>query len=266
MTENTLYPRVIGQLVRDGTLSKRDTVLVIAGGVLDREVLLAHEFHDVTISNVDDKIGGEALAPFAWDYQDAESLSYADELFDIVLVHAGLHHCRSPHRALLEMYRVARKAIIVFEARDSLAMKLAKHFGFTPDYEVEAVSAQNFQTGGVGNGPIPNFVYRWTENEVTKTIKSFEPRYVPKIRYFYGLLLPHVRFRHTSRPVLRLLLRIMAPAAELFAKMFPKQGNEFAFMIFKGGKLQPWLVENEGEIVTSKAAVSAMGRAIRSVP
>src|SRR5882672_5446099 len=140
MTEITLYPRLVRQLLRDECLSTRDTVLVVCGGALDREVLIAHGFTDVTISNLDDKVYG-ALAPFAWSHEDAEKLSYADNAFDIALAHAGLRHCHSPHRALLEMHRVARKLVVVFEARDSLAMRIAKRLGFTPNYEIEAVSS-----------------------------------------------------------------------------------------------------------------------------
>jgi ubiquinone/menaquinone biosynthesis C-methylase UbiE len=44
--------------------------------------------------------------------QDAENLSYDDRAFDLVVVHAGLHPCYSPHRALLEMYRVARRCVV----------------------------------------------------------------------------------------------------------------------------------------------------------
>ncbi len=60
------------------------------------------------------------------------------------MVHAGLHHCGSPHRALLEMYRVARKAAVVFEARDSLMMRSAVALGFTNDFELEAVSSEGY--------------------------------------------------------------------------------------------------------------------------
>lgn len=263
MSETALYSRVLGRLLRDGNLSKQDAVLVVCGGSPDRDVMTAHGLTNVTISNLDTRMEDASVAPFAWSRQDAENLNYPNEAFDMVFVHAGLHHCHSPHRALLEMYRVARKAIVVFEARDSMAMKIARALGFTTDYEIEAVATHNFKFGGVSNGSIPNFVYRWTEGEVAKAIKSFEPRYVPKIKFFYGLLLPHDRFRDTSQPVFRLLLQVIAPLAALVAWMFPKQGNKFAFVVFKGGELHPWLTDNGGVIDISKEAVAAAGRAIK---
>jgi len=266
MTANAFYSRVLTELLRDGSISSSDSILVVCGSVPDRDVLLEHEFKNVTISNLDDRVAEKALAPFAWSHQDAENLTYADGSFDFVLVHAGLHHCYSPHRALLEMYRVARKGVVVYEARDSATMRLAKRLGFATDYEIEAVSSWEVAGGGVANGAIPNFVYRWTENEVMKTIKSCEPRYVPGVRFFYGLLLPHYRFDRTSRPVHKIILRTLSLGAKLYARVFPKQGNEFAFVIKKGGKLQPWLCEDGGVIAVSVAAVTAMGRSNKAQP
>jgi hypothetical protein len=121
-------------------------------------------------------------------------------------VHAGLHHCASPNRALLEMYRAAKKAAIVFEARDSLLMRLATWLRFNNDFELQAVTRQGLESGGFRNGPIPNFVYRWTEREVTKVVRAADPAHVESIRFFYGL-----------------------------------RGNEFGFVIFKTGQLRDWM-------------------------
>jgi ubiquinone/menaquinone biosynthesis C-methylase UbiE len=252
--------RVINHLLKDKTLSTSDTVLSVCGGATEHCLFLAAGFTNVTISNLDEQ-DADRLDPYRWSHQDAENLTYPDNSFDVVFVHAGLHHCYSPHRALLEMYRVARRVVIVSEARDSVAMRAANRFGFAADYEIEAVSANQFLTGGAGNGPIPNFVYRWTESEVFKTVRSFEPRYRPRVRFFYGLRLPYERFRSISRPALRMLLNIFGPVAELFAKVFPKQGNEFAFVILKQGKLHPWLLQDgDGKITLSQETVGAMGR------
>ena len=103
--------------------------------------------------------------------------------FDAVIVDAGLHHCHSPHRALLEMYRVARKCAVAFEARDSLLMRAAIRAGLTEEFERSAISADRMR-GGVADTGIPNFVYRWTEREVKKTIASYEPARIPQISFF----------------------------------------------------------------------------------
>lgn len=257
--------RLLKQLLKDGSVTAEQTVLVVCGGTFERELFLGLGFVNVTISNLDTQYRA-SLSPFEWSRQDAENLDYPDNSFDIVFVHAGLHHCHSPHGGLLEMYRVARLTIIVIESRDSMAMRIAKRFGFTEEYEIEAVSSQNFVSGGVGNGPIPNFIYRWTEHEILKTVKSFEPRYVPRARFFYGLYLPYQRFRSTQRSVTRFFLVVFGPIVELLAKVVPKQGNQFAFALSKGGQLQPWLrQDSNGEIGVSKEAVEAMGRVYKRV-
>ena len=77
--------------------------------------------------------------------------------FDWAIVHAGLHHCASPHRGLLEMCRVARKGVVVMEARDSMLIRLAARVGLVPNYELETVAIANFAIGGLRNSAIPNY-------------------------------------------------------------------------------------------------------------
>jgi ubiquinone/menaquinone biosynthesis C-methylase UbiE len=92
-------------------IPKNKSVLVVCGGELDRNIVVDEGFTAVTISNLDERIRGNEFAPYAWSFQDAEALSFPDDAFDYCMVHAGLHHCASPHRALLEMYRVARRGV-----------------------------------------------------------------------------------------------------------------------------------------------------------
>jgi SAM-dependent methyltransferase len=226
------YVEVLSRLKAEGTLASADSVLVVCGGPLDARALAEAGFGNVTLTNLDP---GAANG-----FQDAENLSFPDGAFDLVVVHAGLHHCHSPHRALLEMYRVARKCALAFEARDSFLMRLAVRLGFTVDHELEAVS-QDFVSGGVANSAVPNFVYRWTEREVEKTVWSYDPAAVPKLRFFYGLRLPLQRLENTGSTLRRLVARALAPLAGVFAKLAPRQGNQFAFAIIKTGVLRPWM-------------------------
>jgi hypothetical protein len=85
---------------------------------LDRDILFAAQFSDVTISNLDTQHQGN-LTPYQWSLQDAENLSFADDAFDFAIVH------------------------------------MAKTLGYTVDYELEAVTANKFIAGGAGNGPHP---------------------------------------------------------------------------------------------------------------
>jgi ubiquinone/menaquinone biosynthesis C-methylase UbiE len=61
---------------------------------LDRDILFAAQFSDVTISNLDTQHQGN-LKPYQWSLQDAENLSFADDAFDFAIAHMGLHQCFS---------------------------------------------------------------------------------------------------------------------------------------------------------------------------
>jgi SAM-dependent methyltransferase len=254
-----IYDETLRQLIGAGTISTSDKVLVVCGGSYDADVLRGLGFESVTLSNLDGAYA-DHNADYVWERQDAENLSYGDGEFDVAMVHAGLHHCASPHRALLEMYRVARKAVVVFEARDSLLVRTAVALGFASDFELEAVSGEGFESGGLNNGPIPNLAFRWTEREVVKTIRAADPAHVEQIEFFYGLRLPTLRFEHVNAPAKRIAVKLMAPAVKAFAKLFPKQGNQFGFAITKTGRLRDWLVEKDGKVRLSAEKAEQRGQ------
>jgi SAM-dependent methyltransferase len=254
------YYNVLRDALATGRITTKDSALAICAGTHDRNSYFRHGFEDVTISNVNDYMGDE-IAPYKWQHIDAENIPLPDKSVDIVSVHGGLHHCYSPHRAMLEMYRVARKAVIVMEARDSLVMRMGVAAKFTDDYEIEAVTGSN-HFGGAGGGPIPNFIYRWTEAEVHKAIATFEPRYPPDIDFFYGLLLPTQRMDSSQRPLMRMALRLAAPIAWVIQKVMPSQGNRFGWVVWKTEqKLHPWLKNDaNGETKVDFDYVRQQGR------
>lgn len=206
-------------------------------------MLLKCGYLNVTISNLDERVRGDEFAPFVWSFQDAECLSFLDESFDFVIVHAGLHHCASPHRGLLEMYRVARKGILVFEARDSLLMRIGISLKRVPGYELHAVRDNDFRWGGVRNSCVPNFVYRWKEREVEKAIASYSPQAPHRVEFFYGINVPDERVPFHSVNALRWVSTLIKMLIILAGTALPKQGNQFAFYIPKPTErsLFPWL-------------------------
>jgi SAM-dependent methyltransferase len=229
------YTETIDHLLSSGKMSKTDRLLVVCAGGRDAKALLSSGCTNVTISNLAERWD---MAGVSWIRQDAEEMSFEDESFDWVAVHAGLHHCASPHAALLEMYRVARKGVLVIEARESALMRAAVRFGFVPEFELEAVVLEGWNSGGVRNSPVPNYIYRWTEREVMKTIESAHPEYVHNIEYRYGVSFPEGRIARTPLRKLAWLLRAVAHAVHA---VFPKQGNNFGFIIEKSHTLKPWI-------------------------
>jgi SAM-dependent methyltransferase len=228
MTERLgFYERVLRRLLDDGLVEPGWRVLVVGGADVDRSAFAAAGFTDVTVTN----ISGETE-----ERQDAESLTYEDDAFDFAVISAALHHCASPHRALLELYRVGRRGLLALEARDSALMRLAQRLGVVDEYELTAVADNGFAAGGLRNSAVPNFVYRWTEREVEKTIASAAPQRRHRFVWFREFELPvsvlelggKSRWRLADRPL------------RLVTRLFPRQGNLFGFAVFREG-LQPWM-------------------------
>jgi ubiquinone/menaquinone biosynthesis C-methylase UbiE len=243
MERTGFYRRVLGELLESGLVRRDMSVLVVAGGAADRDAFQSLRFEQVTISNVDEEVQAEAVTPYEWAYQDAENLTYEDGAFDLTVVSAGLHHCRSPHRALLELYRVARVAALALESRDSALMRLAVKLGAVDDYELAAVADHGLRSGGVANTSTPNYVYRWTEREVEKAIASFAPHARHRFRFFREFELPETLLEIDRGPRAS-LLRVAAPVVSAITRAVPSQANLFAFAVEKPDPtrdLQPWM-------------------------
>lgn len=235
------YVDALQELVASGKLNLQASTLVVAGGLKDRAALLEVGFSNVTISNLDTRMHGDEFAPFRWALIDAENIAFDDGAFDQVIDHMGLHHCGSPHRALLEMYRVAGRAIVVFENRDSWTLKIATKLGLVPLYELDAVRGNAYKFGGFRNTSVPNFVYRWTEREVIKTVSSADPMHKIEYQFFYHLRYPSERINEFSG-LRRTVLRMIRYPFIVYASLFPKQANEFGFFVDKASRsLQPWI-------------------------
>jgi hypothetical protein len=251
------YADTLRRLLKDGWLGLDSSVLVVCGGSLDRDTLHALGFRRVTISNLDVRMTGEEFAPYPWSMQDVEKLGFEDEAFDFVVVHQGLHHCYSPHRGLVAMYRVAKCGVLVFEPRDTWMVRLGVRLGFGQEYELAALADNGLRFGGVGNGPTPNYIYRWTRREIEKTIHTYFPAERMRFRYFSALRVPESRMRSMKNRVVAGTLRALVPAVRVFAKVFPGQMNCFAFAITKTGEMQPWMKDGmvDGEWVERRYRV-----------
>jgi SAM-dependent methyltransferase len=243
------YVKCLNLLTAKRIWSTGDSVLVVAGGPTDRACFLDAGFGNVVISNLEHEDGASAqYQPFRWMCLDAEKIALDDTSFDWVVVHAGLHHLSVPAAGICEMFRVARKGIVCFEARDSWAMRLAKRAALTSDYELEPAFLSGGKTGGYRNGPIPNYVYRWTEREFEKVVKSYHPAYHVDFLYFYGLQVPLQRFAMARSSVLRSAGWLLNGISKIFPLVFPRQGNQFAMVAVKTNVLQPWLTLEGGNL------------------
>ena len=235
-------------IVEKRILNKDASILVCGGGLLDKETFLDLGFSNVTLSNLDTRTSADKFAPYKWDYQDAQSLSYDDNSFDYVVIHAAIHHAPMPHKVLLEMYRVSRVGILAFEARDSFLMRIVTKLNLAQEYEHAAVFYNDCSHGGVNNTQIPNYVYRWTEREIEKTIQSYNPISKHTFLYDYGSAYPCTPELELKNGFKVSLLFLLKSLYIFFSRIFYKQQNQFAFFILKISKeneLFPWLCRDK---------------------
>lgn len=243
-TRKVFYSEVVSKRIPN----KNSSILICGGGQLDKEIFIDLGYDNVTISNLDTRVSPEVFAPYKWDYQDAQSLNYNDNSFDYAVIHAAVHHASMPHKVLLEMYRVSRLGFLAFEARDSILMRIVTKFNLAQEYEHAAVFYNNCSHGGVNNTEIPNYVFRWTEREIEKTIQSFAPVRKHTFLYNYGTAYPCTPELELNNTLKIILLSLLKPIYMIFSKIFYKQQNQFAFFISKNYsdyELFPWLYKDK---------------------
>ena len=238
--------RVLAELIADGTIETTDSLLAVCAGPAESEIFSLLGFSRVVLTNI--SIAQGAISSYTWEPQNAEALTFPDSSFDFAFVCDGLHHCSSPHKALTELYRVARDGVIVFETRDSMTQRLAIRARLSSEYELDAVVDHSGESGGLNDTEIPNFVYRWTEREFEKTLKAFSPLGEPTLRFFYGLELP----AHSLGPRWK---RAATKAAGLIMQaltaLLPSQRNLLAMVALKPTApdgLHRWLRLENGRV------------------
>jgi SAM-dependent methyltransferase len=245
------YVDTLRKLIDRGALSRDSSILTVCGSFRDRDCMLDAGLRRVTISNLDERMTGNEFAPYQWSRQDAEQLDFADESFDFCIAHNGLHHCRLPHRALLDMYRVARKGVLVFEPLDNLFTRLGARLGLGQRYEIAAVAGSGYAYGGLRNTVIPNYVYRWTPSEIEKVVHSYAPIGEDQFTYFYKLRLPWEATALKRRRMMRLVFFALLPLTKLATWLYPRASNNFAFLVQKPripDQLFPWLKQEGGQV------------------
>ena len=253
---NQFYSEVITELLETNIIDKDMRVLVVAGGATDWEVFHGSSFENVVISNLDERMSGNEFAPFEWSFQDAENLTYEDNSFDFCVVHSGLHHCYSPHRALLEMYRVAERGLLMFEPYDNLLTRLGVWLKVGQDYEHASVFYNDLKYGGVRNTWMPNYIYRWTDRGIIKTVNSWAPHGRHHFKFMYKTRLPVTQLKARKNRLFYFAALIALPILNTFSLIFPRQSNNnFAAVVLKPRlpqDLQPWLMWGEDGIKLNK--------------
>jgi SAM-dependent methyltransferase len=242
------------------------SVLVLGGSEDDISSLHTLGFENITLSNLspllDPSTFGQADVGIRTVAIDAEDMAVPANAYDLVLAHEVLHHCRSPHRALCEMLRTSRKYIIFMEPNDSLAMRLLVKMRFSFPYELPAVIDHAGKSGGLRDSAVPNFIYRWNRNELSKTVSSYFAEYVFSVQAhpYWDFNIDDKELALRNQTKLSIITNIIGAkhflkALKFAQKLFNRipflrnQGNKFLCLVEKQSELKPWLDFKGNQIV-----------------
>lgn len=238
--QETLYSEIVNEFIPNNN----DSILVCGAGKSDSIVFEKLPFTNVTMCGKDLRPGLQGK--FKMKHENAEKLSFKNNSFDYCVMHASIHHTRLPNNVICELYRVSRKGFLAIESRESLLIRLTQRLGITEEFEVKC----NFSGSGVNGTDIPNYIFRWTERGVIKTIKCFDPCYNNEYLFKYNTIYPDATgigvFKKT-------IIKCSTIFYKVLISFFPKQQNHFSFFVKKENsinKLHPWLQVNEdnGEV------------------
>jgi SAM-dependent methyltransferase len=124
-----------------GSLAEWSALVVCGGSGMDAEFLARA---GATVTSSDISLGaakrtleramrhGVRITPIV---ADVEHLPFADQSFDLVYVHDGLHHLQDPFVGLGEMARVARRAVCITEPSQAAATAIAVGLGLALERE-----------------------------------------------------------------------------------------------------------------------------------
>ena len=133
--------------------------------------------------------------------------------------------------------------------------------GFSFPFEIFSVVYHEYQAGGVRDSCVPNFIYRWSADEVRKTVSSYLAEYLFLVHAY-----PYWDFNVDEKELsIRKETRIHAITSIMGAKNFlvvlralqivlnsiptlRHQGNKFFCCVEKTGELRPWLTAEDDKI------------------
>jgi len=142
----------------------------------DAHFLLSHGARHVHCSDISEtllRIGNEKGFIQEYSAQNAEALSFADESFDYVYCKESFHHFPRPYLALYEMFRVARRAVILTEPRDPVADSAPLGFVFAALKRLAGRKSDNHVFETVGN-----YLYSVSEREFDKFLLGMHHTHV----------------------------------------------------------------------------------------
>lgn len=212
------------------TIDKNENFLLISGSINEIQILRNLGYTNFTVTYHDEK-EEKKLQNYGFETNknlfraDVRNLEFANQFFGYVITNATLHHVDQPHKAITEMYRIAKNGVLIIESNDSLIMQVACKFKFAEEFEISSIDSKN-NSGGLLDTGVPNYVYRWNEREIIKTIKSYDPSNITHINFNYANDLTNIK---SNKPYIKILIIF----AKIFFFVFKKQQNCLSIFIDK---------------------------------
>ncbi len=147
---------------------------------------------------------------------DAEHLPFRDGAVVVCFVHDGLHHLSDPHRAIRELLRVARGAVLLIEPAAAAITRVAVRLGLSEEYE---------EAG--------NYVYRFSRRELVSLFHSLRIRLLWMRRYvMYYHHEPRWYYRLFDRGIAFRTLQVLFVASNA---LLGRWGNKLMCLAIKDG-------------------------------
>lgn len=262
--DRTGFLTVLRRHIATGKLEPNGSLLVLGASDGDASILREAGWSSITLSNFSSSSPSDESRSYL--ELDAEDINLPDESFESVAAYEVLHHCRSPHRALCEMLRVSRHYIFLQEPNDSALYNLLRRVGLIFPFEIPAVIANGYISGGVRNTPVPNYIYRWNHSTAYQTAMTFVPERIVHVHSYAYWELNHTEFELQLRmdsPIGYLIrasggpknFRRLLQFSERALNAIPplrKQGNQFFCCIEKTDQLREWLVRDRDRVVFNR--------------
>lgn len=264
-TDRSRFEETLRKCAAAVGIDVKQSVLIVGGSFRDAHSLYRVGFRRMTLSNVEPLADVDAEtepmpdAAITLLYGDLEKLPVADASYDLVLAHEVLHHCNSPHAALVEMLRVSRRNIVLLEPNDSWAMRCLIRLRFSNSYELPAVIYNDYKKGGVNNTDIPNFIYRWDPRTIYQTVAACLPEreFGLYLRRYWDFNITTEELERRRETRIGVITQVAGPQLfiallhgfQTVANRLPwiaGQGNKFFASITKQRALKPWIVERDG--------------------
>ena len=212
------------------SINKNENFLLISASMYEIQILRDLGYTNFAITYHDEK-EKENLQNYGFEINknlfrsDVRNLKFKNQSFEYVVTNATLHHVDQPHKAITEMYRVAKKGVLIIESNDSLTMQIACKLKFAEEFEISSIDLKN-NSGGLLDSGIPNYVYRWTEREIIKTLKSYDPSNITYVKFNYDNDLTNFKSNKIHIKILKFFVKI-------YFFIFTKQQNCLSIFIDK---------------------------------